>query len=399
VNIFKAHIESDIFWIRFGRDLLIFTEDEMPEKDFGRLVPIYSFPKDVLQTELYIIVQKERLFQRQNSDVPVIYDGGRYLLVRLEPSLIEKIEEKKERGYSFKPLERGRSCLEDQNLEDYRREPDPAIRALVDQLSRDRVKEVLESLASFYTRFWTSSLYRRAASQMKDRLNNLGFTARLASFESGRGSNVIADKRGLGSGNRKLVLVTAHLDSIGTADGDIVAAPGADDNASGCAGLIEIASIFQNHRNEHDLRLILFGGEEIGSVGSKDYVANLSSNDRRRISAVINMDMIGFVNSSSQRVLIEGDHISQHVIDGLLESAATYSNLTTIQTSLCSGESDHVSFIDRNMPAVLTNEGTDFPPRIDPRIHSPNDTINTIDYDLALKILQMNVGYIAKELG
>ena len=95
-----------------------------------------------------------------------------------------------------------------------------------------------------------------------------------------------------------MVLVTAHLDSINLAGGPQAQAPGADDNGSGSAGLLTIARIFAGHQGVADLRLILFGGEEQGLFGSRQYVAGLEPAERSRIAAVVNMDMIGTVNTA-----------------------------------------------------------------------------------------------------
>jgi Zn-dependent M28 family amino/carboxypeptidase len=177
--------------------------------------------------------------------------------------------------------------------------------------------------------------------------------------------------------------------------GPAASAPGADDNASGSAGLLEIARAFRNHRSEHDLRFVHFGGEEQGLFGSKQYVSNLPASERARIQAVINMDMIGSLNSTSRSVLLEGASLSQRVIDGLNEAAATYTQLG-IETSLNPFASDHVPFINASLPAVLTIEGAD---NTNSTVHSSNDTIDRIDYDLALEILRMNAAFTASEVG
>jgi Zn-dependent M28 family amino/carboxypeptidase len=188
------------------------------------------------------------------------------------------------------------------------------------------------------------------------------------------------------------VLVTAHLDSINLKGGPAASAPGADDNRSGSAGL-EMARVFRDHRSKHDLRFILFGGEEEGLFGSKHYVAKLSASERARIRAVVNMDMIASLNTSTRSVLLEGATLSQRVIDGLREAAATYTHLT-VATSLNPFASDHVPFINKGIPAVLTIEGAD---NTNNRIHSGNDTIDHVKSDLALEILRMNVAFVASE--
>ena len=103
-----------------------------------------------------------------------------------------------------------------------------------------------------------------------------------------------------------MVIVTAHLDSINLAGGPSAPAPGADDNASGSTGVLEIARVFEGARAVNDLRFILFGGEEQGLFGSKHYVASYPATERSRISAVVNMDMIGSLNSPTASVLLEG---------------------------------------------------------------------------------------------
>ena len=57
---------------------------------------------------------------------------------------------------------------------------------------------------------------------------------------------------------------------------------------------------------EHDLRLVLFGGEEQGLHGSQQYVGSLSQTDRSRLESVINMDMIATVDTPTLTVMLEG---------------------------------------------------------------------------------------------
>jgi Zn-dependent M28 family amino/carboxypeptidase len=107
------------------------------------------------------------------------------------------------------------------------------------------------------------------------------------------------------------------------------------------------------------------------------------------------MDMIGTLNTSTRSVLLEGAPLSQQVMDGLAAAAATYTQLT-VETSLNPFASDHVPFINAGIQAVLTIEGAD---NTNSNIHSSRDTIDHINYDLALDILRMNVAYIASEVG
>ncbi|WP_241662768.1 M28 family metallopeptidase [Bacillus cereus] len=207
--------------------------------------------------------------------------------------------------------------------------------------------------------------------------------------------NIIADKLGTNrnDGNH-LIILTAHLDSVNHSGGPSSNAPGADDNGSGSAGVLEIARIFKDVPTQHDLRFILFGGEEQGLLGSKQHVENLTTLDKNRIRAVINMDMIGTLNTSTPAVLIEGSPLSEEIINGLRNVASLYTDLD-VKISLEPFDSDHVSFLNKEVPAVLTIEGED---SLNPNEHTANDTLEHIHYPLALDILRMNVAFIASQV-
>jgi Zn-dependent M28 family amino/carboxypeptidase len=190
------------------------------------------------------------------------------------------------------------------------------------------------------------------------------------------------------------VMATAHLDSVNLEGSPNSPAPGADDNASGSAAVLEMAEALRDHRSEHDLRLVLFGGEEQGLHGSRNYVNALDSGARDRIAAVINMDMIGRRNTPEPTVLLEGAELSQSLINTLTEAASTYTPLQ-VQTSLNAFNSDHVPFIDAGIPALLTIEGTD---SANNDIHTGSDVVATLDFSLMTKILRMNVAACAMQL-
>jgi Zn-dependent M28 family amino/carboxypeptidase len=132
-----------------------------------------------------------------------------------------------------------------------------------------------------------------------------------------------------------------------------------------------------------------------GLFGSKRYVDTLSQAERKRIRAVVNMDMIGSLNSATRTVLLEGAPVSQTVIDGLAQAAEVYTELP-VEVSLNPFASDHVPFINAQIPAVLTIEGAD---NANHRVHSERDSLDRIDYEIAEEILRMNVGFIASEIG
>ncbi len=105
--------------------------------------------------------------------------------------------------------------------------------------------------------------------------------------------------------------------------------------------------------------------------------------------------MIGTLNAPTRSVLLEGAPLSHRIIDGLSQAATTYTQLA-VETSLHPFASDHVSFIDAGIPAVLTIEGAD---STNGNVHSGADTIDHVNYDFAIQILRTNVAFIASEVG
>ena len=79
--------------------------------------------------------------------------------------------------------------------------------------------------------------------------------------------NVVALRSGTGPVSRGEVLVSAHLDLINLKGNATSPAPGADDDGSGSAGVLEIARALKDFKSRHDLRLVLFGGRKQGLFG------------------------------------------------------------------------------------------------------------------------------------
>src|SRR5215208_1617093 len=345
--------------------------------------------------ELYLVVQVGRSFQHTYPETRTVVEKGRYLVVDLVSEEVRRLAEREEVDWAVRPLPVVTVVLE--ILVPAARAVVPWVEALVTAVSQSTYSSYLTSLTALPTRHSLSPHFTSAATWAVEQLRTLGYQAELRAITVGASSsyNVVADRLGRAGGIRDLVLVTAHLDSINIAGGASAPAPGADDNASGSAGLLEMARVLATHQATHDLRLILFGGEEQGLHGSTQYVAGLPASERARIHVVINMDMVATVNTASPTVLLEGAQVSQTLMTDLAAAAATYTSLT-VQSSLTPFASDHVPFINALIPAVLTIEGAD---SANANIHTANDTLAHIDYPLALEIVQMNLATAAKSLG
>jgi aminopeptidase S len=109
-----------------------------------------------------------------------------------------------------------------------------------------------------------------------------------AESRGGRADNVIAETPG-GDSDR-VVMAGGHLDSV-------AGGPGINDNGSGVATLIEVAEAIGTKPPGAKVRLAFWAAEELGLLGSRHYVNSLDRAEKRRISAYVNLDMVGSPNA------------------------------------------------------------------------------------------------------
>jgi FMN phosphatase YigB (HAD superfamily) len=344
---------------------------------------------------LFLVVQNGRLFQTDHPEVPVLVDTGRHLVVDLEPEEAERLAGSGGACWALRPLPVGPVVAAAPAPAAGREEPE-WVRRCVDRLSREELAADLAALVAHRTRHSASAGFDEAATWGAAQLAAAGLTVTTQPVPRGGGRcrNVVADRPGTGPAPRDVVLVTAHLDSVNRL-GAGAPAPGADDNASGSAGVLALARALAGSPSLLDLRLVLFGGEEQGLFGSRRYVEELPGTERARIRAVVNMDMIAGRNTAVPGVLLEGAAVFRDVIDGLARAAAAHTGLA-VSVGLSPANSDHVPFTDVGIPAVLTIEGAD---GTNHRVHTEEDALAHVDLDLALEILRMNTAFVAATLG
>ena len=397
----QAVAAADACWTRLGNELVVTGSADAVAAAVAAVDPsIVTSRTNVAAGELRLVLQNGSLFQQEHPDVQVLAGGGRHLVVRWDPAREAVPHDHDEPCFAIRQLPANTTVVAPATLPhaQARRVAPAWVATCVDRLSADTFAAELGAFVALPTRLSTSPGFKAAADLARDRLVALGYQVATEPVPVGGdvSMNVVAERTGSGPEPRGLVVVTAHLDSINSRDGAGAHAPGADDNGSGSAGLLSIAAALTEHpRQTHDLRLILFGGEEQGLFGSRRHVAQLPASERARIRAVLNMDMIATLNTPSPGVLLEGAVVSQSVINGLATAAAEFSTLA-VTTSLHPFNSDHVPFIDAGIPAVLTIEGAD---GSNHNVHTAADTLDKIDTRLAMQILRTNVAYLAEILG
>lgn len=268
---------------------------------------------------------------------------------------------------------------------------DPGLADVAAKVSAERWAADVQTLVDFGTRNSRKPEIWQAAEWARERLASHGFDAEVETFSwwGTEAPNVVA-RRFVGAEGeeppRPIFLIGAHLDSINYGS---TTAPGADDNASGTAGVLELARLVPLLFPEDpgmEVRLALFSGEEQGLHGSKAMAKKMAENgELPRVKAMINLDMIAFDQGGPLEVTLESKAFNQSGLDRMAALAAAYTELVVTTTTHAWG-SDHVPFLQRGVPAVLPIEGEYDD---NPNDHTGRDLPQTTNPALAREILRL----------
>lgn len=206
---------------------------------------------------------------------------------------------------------------------------------------------------------------------------------------------------GAEKGDLPPILVGAHYDAVpGT--------PGADDNATGVAVLLELARMFAAEPTRYPLRLVAFDMEEYGLLGSADYAAQLKQ-EQQPLRLMISLEMLGYrdITPGSQNYPppLERFYPNRGDFIALIGNWRTIRDLICISRSIRkvgvpsqwlpvpnrglivrqTRQSDHAPFWDAGYPAIMV---TDTAFMRNPHYHKPTDTISTLDLDFLTGVCQ-----------
>jgi hypothetical protein len=182
------------------------------------------------------------------------------------------------------------------------------------------------------------------------------------------------------------VILGAHYDHLGLGFEHSLAPslagtvhPGADDNASGTAGVIELArAIVHSGKHKRGFLFLCFAGEEEGLLGSA-YFANHPLEPLGEAAAMINMDMIGRLRNN--KVYVGGVDSGSNFKPIVEKAAKDYGLEDDLTGSGVDGSSDHTSFLIKGVPTLFFFSG------LHSDYHKPSDTWDKINADDAVKLL------------
>lgn len=187
------------------------------------------------------------------------------------------------------------------------------------------------------------------------------------------------------------IIVGAHFDHLGmggegsgSRTPDTVAVHnGADDNASGTTGVIELAQKLtaNSSKLKRSFVFVAFTGEEMGLLGSKEFV-NKPPVDLKKVDAMINMDMIGRLNPETNTISIGGTGTSVES-DSILKILEVGRSYKITHSTDGYGPSDHASFYSENIPVFYFTTGAH------DEYHTPADDADKINYTGEVAVLNM----------
>lgn len=297
------------------------------------------------------------------------------------------------------------------------------IQALVDMVDSSRLKNDLGFIEGVRHRT-AGALHLQ---EVKDLLQNHFIDHRLETYlheftyNNYLAQNIIG--RHIGTQNETSVyILDGHYDSTSNT-------PGADDNGSAVAGLMEALRVLAPYAFKNSIKFVGFDIEEAGLIGSHEYTQN-GILPGEHIVGVVNLEMIGYYSNqpNSQQlpagfnflfpsvynqlqadefrgnfITNVGIDISVPLMDAFTSSAASFvpdlkiisleapSTWQSITPDL--GRSDHAPFWLVGIPAIMLTDGSNFR---NPNYHSPNDTLETLNFAFMTNVVKAAVATIAE---
>ena len=279
--------------------------------------------------------------------------------------------------------------------------PDPEVTAVIGRTNIDSLTTFVAELSgvtpvllngvseTITSRYDTNPGNARAAVYIGQKLQSYGLTAQLQDFGSG-GNNVYATQTGVERPGRYYI-ICAHYDNMPSS----APAPGADDNASGTAGVIEAARVFSTYKTAASIRYALWDREEQGLLGSK-YYANLAATLPETLLGVINLDMIAWHTNPDMKMEVHSSSAgnSGRLADTVVFVNTTYGvGLTPAIKNPGSTSSDHSPFWTKGFGAVLLIE--DMTSNFNRNYHKAEDRLDSLNSTYFHRMAKLGIGALA----
>ena len=281
-------------------------------------------------------------------------------------------------------------------------EENPVIREMMNQVNMDSLEATVQHLQDYQNRMWDSQNAFDASDWIAGRMAALGLEVEqqpfYASTWTGSGQaapNVIGIQRGTLYPD-VYVVCGSHFDSFSyEAIYGSGTCPGADDNATGVASVLESARIMTQYDFEYSIIYCAYGCEEMGLYGSEAYAARCQQ-EGMEILGYFNNDMNGYLWGDTIHIDCIYPNSVAPIGDYYMNVGSVYFPEMPVQhVDLTYGDSDHTSFNNHGYMGIYPFEDVNHE---SPYIHSPNDLIgpSVTSFEMSQRYCQMNIGCLAE---
>lgn len=256
----------------------------------------------------------------------------------------------------------------------------PLIQEMVGNVSSDSILSNIQRMQEFVDRSWWSDSCYATAQWIYDRFIGYGLDSvykDTIEWPPPVPPNIVGIMRGNIYPDSVYIVLCAHFDAINETTPEPLA-PGADDNASGVAALLEAARILKDYQFDYNIRFIATSAEEGMMLGS-GYYAFMADQRGDDIVAVFNTDMIGYVDFLPESLEVFGDTFCEPLVDYFIACSDTYTTTYT-RKRLGNQVGDGGIFASYGWQTISLIE--DDYPNNNPYRHSPADTIGAGFNDL-----------------
>ncbi len=279
--------------------------------------------------------------------------------------------------------------------------PESFIEALVESTSADNIRATIERLQAFETRYVSTDSCLAAGRWIRDRFLEYGYSdTRMDTFrtwtwqDSATAVNVLAYKPGT-SRPHEYVVLGGHYDSatVQNFDDPHAPAPGAEDNASGVACVLEAARILAAIETERSVIFACWSAEEEGLWGSRAFVGDAVA-ESTSVFVYLNVDCIGYSSPPLPDGVIYADSTAISVASWMCDVATSHTPYVFEPKVQPLGASDQNSFWEAGYSVI----DSAIEPS-SPYMHTTDDVIANLSIDLATAITALNVVATAAAAG
>ena len=256
---------------------------------------------------------------------------------------------------------------------------------LLSELSASELLSNVLEISRYPDRAYDSERGEKAAYWVRDRFAAAGGSPELIKHPQWRQPTVVARLKGSGPHADELVILGAHMDSVN-------GAPGADDNGSGVAVLLEVFRVLSKSgvKLDRTIEFIGYSAEEPGLRGSQA-IAQRYKQEGRKIFGVLNFDMVMYHETKPAVGVTMMPELNFELVAALKKLIETYSSLPWEERHTCC--SDWKSWAQAGFPAANMRDDPAYP-----HYHRPGDTPDKLDASYGLEFAKVALAF-AVELG